>query len=462
VAVALAVAVVVAAADVAGAADGGAEPSIGLRAASMTPSMTRTGPGRTGIRRSRLDSGVRVVTEALPSLRSVAIGFWVGTGSRDESDELWGASHFLEHLLFKGTERRTAVEIAEAIESCGGDMNAFTAHELTTYYVRVPDERLDLALDILSDIVWSPALRGDDVDSERQVILEEIRMRDDAPEDLVHELFGSAIFPHHAIGREVIGSPATIERLGPLEIGAFHAEHYHPSNVVVAAAGNLDHDEVVRLVEQGLTDAGGARPARDPWPGTPPPDPVAVLERDTEQAHAVVGMRALRSDDPDRYALAVLNQAFGGGMSSRLFQEVRERRGLAYSVYSYRAAFEETGSLAVAAGTAPERLDELLGVIDAELARLVDARGISERELGAAKGHLQGSLALSLESSSARMHRLGRSELTLGEVPELDELVAEVGRVEADDIARVVERVVSSPERSLALVGPVDEAAFTA
>jgi predicted Zn-dependent peptidase len=413
-----------------------------------------------GIRRTRLDSGLRVVTESMPALRSAAVGFWVGTGGRDEPDELAGASHFLEHLLFKGTERRTAVQIADAVESCGGDMNAFTAHELTTYYVRVPADRLALAIEILSDIVWSPALRPDEVDSERQVILEEIRMRDDAPEDLVHELFAGAIFPDHAIGREVIGTPTTIQRMTPAQIGAFHSEHYHPSNVVVAAAGNIDHDEVVALVERGLTHTEGARPSRDPWPGAPAPRPAAILTRDTEQAHAVLGMRSLRTDDPDRYALSVLNQALGGGMSSRLFQEVREKRGLAYAVYSYRSSFQETGALAVAAGTAPERLDELLEVVDAELRRLVTDAGVGPHELDSAKGHLQGSLALSLESSSARMHRLGRSEMTLGEVLELDELVAAVGRVQAADIARVVDRVVASEDRSLAVVGPVDDVAF--
>jgi predicted Zn-dependent peptidase len=412
------------------------------------------------IRRTRLDSGLRVVTESLPALRSAAIGFWVGTGSRDESDELAGASHFLEHLLFKGTEGRTAAEIAHAVESCGGDMNAFTAHELTTYYVRVPDDRLELALEILSDIVWSPALRADDVDSERQVILEEIRMRDDAPEDLVHDVFAEAIFPAHAIGREVIGSPETIEAMTPSEIGAFHREHYHPSNVVVAAAGNLEHERVVELVERGLPSTMGDRPARDVWPGAPAPKPVAVLRRDTEQAHVVLGMRALCNDEPDRYALGVVNQALGGGMSSRLFQEVREKRGLAYSVYSYRAAYQETGALAVAAGTAPERLDELLEVVDHELRRVVADRGVSERELDAAKGHLTGSLSLSLESSSSRMHRLGRSELTLGEIPSLDDLVSEVTRVGIDDVARVVDRVLATDERTLALVGPIDEAAF--
>ncbi len=415
----------------------------------------------TAIHRTRLDAGARVVTEAMPGLRSVAVGFWVGTGSRDEPDELAGASHFLEHLLFKGTDARSAVEIAEAVESVGGDMNAFTTQELTVFYVRVPDECLPLAIEILSDIVWRPALRESDVDAERQVILEEIRMRDDAPEDLVHDLFAGAIFPGHPIGREVIGAPATINAMRSADISAFHQRHYHPGNVVVAVAGNLDHDDVVALVEKGLDGASGDRPPRDRYEGNDAPRALAVLERPTEQAHVVLGMRSLPRDDPDRYALTVLNQTLGGGMSSRLFQEVRERRGLAYSVYSFRAAFEETGAFAVSAGTGPDRLPELLTVIDAELARVVAEGGISEHELDAAKGHLRGSLALSLESSASRMHRLGRSELTMGEIPSLDELVAEVDAVGADDVARVVERVLATDERSMAVVGPVDESQFT-
>jgi predicted Zn-dependent peptidase len=417
-------------------------------------------PVTTGIRRTRVPSGVTVITEAMPGLRSVAVGFWVGTGSRDEPADIAGSSHFLEHLLFKGTDRRTAAEIAEEVESVGGDMNAFTAQELTAFYVRVPDTCLPLALEILSDIVWTPALRTEDVDGERQVILEEIRMRDDTPEDLVHDIFADAMFPSHPIGREVIGFRSTIEAMTRDDIDGLHRLHYHPSNVVVAVAGNLEHDHVVELVEKGLAGTEGARPPRDAFGGEPAPRPLAVLERPTEQAHIVLGMRSLPRGDEDRYALTVLNQAFGGGMSSRLFQEVREERGLAYSVYSYRSAFEETGTFAVSAGTAPQRLDELLGVVDAELERVVADRGITDRELDAAKGHLRGSLALSLESSASRMHRLGRSELTLGEVPTLDELVAAVDAVEPDDVARVVDRVVATDERTLAVVGPVDEARF--
>lgn len=407
------------------------------------------------IRTSRLDSGIRVVTEAMPGLRSVAVGFWVGTGSRDEPDALAGASHFLEHLLFKGTHRRSAVEIAEAVESVGGDMNAFTGQELTAFYVRMPDQRLGLAIDILSDIVWSPALRPADVDSERQVILEEIRMRDDTPDDLVHELFAAAVFPGHPIGREITGSPETIEPMSRDAIAEFHAAHYHPSNVVVAAAGNLDHDEVVAQVEAGMLGTAGERPLRTPHDGEPGPNPMAVVEDDLEQVHLVLGMRALRRDDPDRFAFSVLNQVLGGGMSSRLFQEVREQRGLAYSVYSYRAAFEETGAFGIYAGTAPEKVDELLDVLDTQIGRIQTDGGVSARELEAAKGHLTGSLALSLESSISRMNRIGRNELLLGEVPSLDELVADCEAVTADDVGRVVDRVFRENPRTLAAVGPV-------
>lgn len=417
------------------------------------------------IRTSRLDSGLRVVTESLPALRSAAVGFWVGTGSRDEPDALAGASHFLEHLLFKGTEGRTAQEIAEQVESVGGDMNAFTAQELTAFYVRVPDQRLPLALDILSDIVWSPSLRVDDVESERQVILEEIRMRDDAPDDLVHDVFAAAVFPGHPIGREVIGSPETITGMERDAIAEFHAHHYHPSNVVVAAAGNLDHETVVEMVEKGLADRGlsasaGERPARSAYRADAEavPVPLVAIEHDYEQAHLVLGMRALSRDDADRYAFGVLNQVLGGGMSSRLFQEVREQRGLAYSVYSYRAAYEETGAFGIYAGTAPERVDELLEVLDTQIERLVVDGGVTDRELDAAKGHLTGSLALSLESSISRMHRLGRNELLMGEIPSLDELVAECEAVTSDDVARVVDRVIRDNARTLASVGPLSAA----
>ncbi len=418
----------------------------------------RDGVTTEGIRRSLLDSGLRVVTESLPGLRSVTLGAWVGSGARDESADEWGASHFLEHLLFKGTEDRSARDIAEAIESVGGEMNAFTTHEQTVFYVRVPDVQLDTAFDVLADVLWAPAFRLADVESERQVILEEIGMRDDTPDDIVHELFAAALFPEHPLGREVLGSDESITRMARDDIAAYHALHYRPSNIVFAAAGNLTHDTLMTLVTSRFPADGSARPPR-PWPEPPVPQPVAVVTRDTEQAHVVVGVRALPALDPDRYALTIVNQVLGGGMSSRLFQEIRESRGLAYSVYSYQASFDDAGYLAIYAGTAPERLRETLGVIDGEIARLC-ADGLSGAELDAAKGHLTGSLAMSLETSASRMRRIGRAETVEREVPSLDELVARIDRVTPDDVSRVIDRVFRDTPRSLAVVGPHEASEF--
>jgi predicted Zn-dependent peptidase len=421
-------------------------------------------PAGRDIRRTRLDSGLRIVTESLPALRSVSVGFWVGVGSRDERDRDLGASHFLEHLLFKGTAERSAAQIAHDVESVGGDMNAFTAQEMTAFYVRVPDTQLDLAIDILSEVVWAPALRANDVDAERNVILEEIRMRDDAPEDLVHDLFSQAMFPNHPLGREVLGTHQSIGDMTRDSIEQFHDHNYGPSAIVVAAAGNLEHDAVV--------DRLSARPAAlrsipevdlgRSVEGLAPARPTAVLTKPAEQVHVVVGTRGFSRGDPDRYPLTVLNQALGGGMSSRLFQEVRERRGLAYSVYSYRVAYLETGAFGVYVGTAPARVRETVDVVGAELDRVVHDGGIGPDELMAAKGHLKGSMALSLETSNSRMHRLGSSELVLGEAPSLDEVVARIDAVTSDDVARVVSRLFSSGPRTLAVVGPVDEAAVSA
>ena len=382
----------------------------------------------------------------------------MGTGSRDEAESIAGSSHFLEHLLFKGSATRHAQEIAEAVESCGGDMNAFTGQEITAYYVRVPDRHLDLALDILSDIVWTPALRPDEVESERQVILEEIKMRDDTPDDLVHDVFAGALFPEHPLGREISGSQDTISAVTRDQIAEYHAAHYVPSNVVVAVAGNVDHDDVVERVERG---AARPRRRRDPARrqrrrhGAPERVRAASTVRSSSRTWCWAPARC-GATTPTASRSSVVDQVLGGGMSSRLFQEVREKRGLAYSVFSYRSAFEETGALAVYCATAPERVEETLDVVRAELDRLVADGGVSERELAGAKGHLTGSLALSLESSSSRMNRMGRAELTMGEIPSLDWVVEQVDAVTPDDVGRVIDRVLGGGERTLALVGPAD------
>jgi predicted Zn-dependent peptidase len=410
------------------------------------------------IQRTRLDSGLRVVTESLPQLRSVTLGAWVGSGARDESDPEWGASHFLEHLLFKGTDRRSAREIASSIESVGGEMNAFTTQEHTVFYVRVPDTQLEHALEVLSDVLWNPAFRPDEVESERLVILEEIGMRDDTPDDLVHDLVSGAVFPDHPLGREVLGSETSIGEMPRDRIARYHGAHYQPSNVVWAAAGNLTHERVLDLVSAHAPAGNGDRPARR-YPDVPNAQPTVVLERDTEQAHVVVGVRSLGALDPQRYALTVVNQVLGGGMSSRLFQEVREERGLAYSVYSYQVGFDGTGMFAIYAGTAPERLHETLDVIDSELNRLT-RDGLSSDELAAAKGHLVGAMTMALETSASRMRRIGRAESIEGSIPSVDELVGRIEAVGPDEVAAVIDRIFTDAPRTLAVVGPHTESEF--
>jgi len=407
------------------------------------------------IRSTLLPSGLRVVTERMPDVRSVTAGFWVGTGSRDEDASISGASHFLEHLLFKGTASRSAREIAEAVDAVGGDLNAFTTKEYTAFYVRVLSDALEMGLDILCDIITAPAFRPDEVEAERQVILEEILLREDEPADLVHEVLGDALFPDHPLGREVLGLESTVKAMEVDAIRDFFAHHYRPGNMVFGAAGDLDHDQVVAGLGQRLGEAAGGRSPARSAPSLPA-RPVAVVRRQTEQAHVAVGVPAPDRHAPERWALSVLNHTLGGGLSSRLFQEIRERRGLAYSVYSYRSALEDTGTFAVYAGTAPERAPEVLSIIDAELDRLCAERCLAPEELERAKGHFKGQMALGLESSSARMERIGRSEVTSGEIQSVDEMVAAIDAVTPDDVARVIDRVLGAGPRVLAAVGPVD------
>ncbi|HJV08594.1 MAG TPA: pitrilysin family protein [Acidimicrobiales bacterium] len=411
------------------------------------------------IRDTRLDNGMQVVTDTMPDAHSVTIGFWVDAGSRDETLPEAGASHFLEHLLFKGTETRSAHSIAEDIEAVGGDMNAFTTKEYTAFYTRLIDEDLDLGLDILSEIMWAPAFRPEEIEAERQVILEEINMHEDEPSDLVHELLHEALYPGHPLGREVLGERSTITAMTRDQIDGYFTTRYKPPSIVVAASGNLDHDNVVAGIERRFTGRTGTAPARE-RPALAPVRPLIVQHRTTEQAHLVVGMRSLDRHDEDRFTLSVLNQILGGGMSSRLFQEIREKRGLVYSVFSYRAAYLESGALAVYAGTAPGRAQEVLGLIDDELDKLASGP-VTDRELAVAKGHIKGSLALSLEDSAGRMNRIGRGQLIHGEVLSYEEVVARTEAVTHDDLRRVADRILAN-ERVLAVVGPFSEDDFAA
>jgi predicted Zn-dependent peptidase len=409
------------------------------------------------IRRTELANGIRIVTERMPEARSVTTGFWVAVGGRDEAPELAGASHFLEHLIFKGTTSRSAREIAESVDALGGEMNAFTSREHTAYYTRLPAEALGFGLDLLTDVLGAPALREPEVDAEREVILEELALSEDTPDDKVHSLLADALFPDHPLGREVLGDGDTIAALTRDEIATFLAEHYRPANVVVAAAGALEHDDVVERVAGFLGDADrGSAPKRTaPVDG---PRPMAVARRDTEQAHITLGWRAVDQADPDRFALAVANQVFGGGLSSRLFQEIREERGLAYSVYSGASLYTDSGMLMVYAGTAPAKVREVLQVIDEQVEALA-SDGITDRELAVASGYLVGSLLLNLEDSGSRMGRLARGALAVTEPLTVDEQVARIRSVTSEDVQRVLHRVLTAP-RTLAAVGPFDESAL--
>ena len=410
------------------------------------------------IRETRLANGIRLVTERMPEARSVSLGVWVGVGGRDEPADLAGASHFLEHLLFKGTSTRSARQIAEDVDAVGGEMNAFTNREHTAYYTRLPADRVDLGLDILGDVLTDPAFRPHEVDAERHVILEEILMNLDMPEDHVHTLLAEAMFPGHPLGREVLGTRETVEAATRDQIAEFFGRWYLPRNLVVVAAGDLDHDRVAGAFAGSLGRLdGGERPVRQ----RPDVDvePRVVLDDPTEQAHVALGWRAVDHHDDDRYALMVANQILGGGMSSRLFQEVREERGLCYSVYSWASTYADAGSAGIYAGTAPSRVGELLGVIDDEVAKLV-ASGVTESELAVAKGFIEGSLLLGLEDSGSRMARLGRSLMARDEIVTVDDQLTRIRAVTADDVAAVASRVFGSA-RALAVVGHVDESVLT-
>ncbi|HWF17128.1 MAG TPA: pitrilysin family protein [Acidimicrobiales bacterium] len=409
------------------------------------------------IESSVLPCGIRLVTETMADVRSVAVAFWVGTGSRDEPDELAGASHFLEHLLFKGTERRSAAAIAEALDEVGGDCNAFTTKEYTTFYVRLLSDHLALGLDILSDIMWTPALRPADIEAERTVILDEILMHADEPADLAAELWQSALFPGHPLGRDTLGTASSVRRITRDDIVTFLTQHYRPANMVVSAAGDCTHEAVAADLERRFAGLQGGEAPRRAAPG---PDAVAldVVRRPTEQAHLVYGARSVSRFDERRWPLAVLNHVLGGGLSSRLFQKVREERGLAYSVWSERAGYEDTGSLAVVVGTAPEHLDEVLRIVEREL-ELLATEGVTERELAVAKGNLRAEMLLSGEDSGARMSRIGASQLLHGEVLSVDEVLARIDRVDRAQVLDVAAQLAQAP-RTMSAVGPFDAEGF--
>jgi len=429
---------------------------------TLLPAGTDNGRAVVGaVRRTVLPGGLRILTEEMPSARSASFGIWVGVGSRDESRSLAGATHFLEHLLFKGTPRRDALAISAAIDAVGGEMNAFTAKEYTCYYARVLDRDLPLAIDVICDMVTSSLIAKADVDGERDVILEEIAMHADDPTDAVHDEFAVALLGDAPLGRPILGTVDSISGMSRNAIAGHYKRRYSAPNLVVTAAGNISHAEVVKLTKAAFKAAGAlgddAAPAGPRIGGKTlkAPGGVRLLTRPTEQANVLLGVPGLARTDDRRYALDVLNTALGGGMSSRLFQEVREKRGMAYSVYSYAAHYADVGMFGVYAGCLPKKVDQVLEVCRDQLAD-VAANGITAEELARARGQLKGSFVLGMEDTGSRMGRLGKAELVYDELVSVDEVLARVDAVSLDDVAAIAGELLSRPA-TLAVIGPFDD-----
>jgi predicted Zn-dependent peptidase len=417
------------------------------------------------VRRTVLPSGLRIVTEEVPSVRSAAIGIWVNVGSRDETPAVAGASHFLEHLLFKGTTRRTALEISATIEAVGGEMNAFTSKEYTCFYARVIDTDLPMAIDVVSDLITSSIVSALDVDAERKVVLEEIAMRDDDPSDLVHDLYAETYYGDTTLGRPILGTIKSIKEMSRSSVFNYYKKKYLPQDLVVAVAGNIKHKRVVAMVEDALSrdnflDVKGTPQIRlNTLVKTKPMQSVGLLTRKTEQAHMFYGMEGVARSDDRRFAMGVLASALGGGMSSRLFQEIREKRGLAYSVYAYAQQFAGSGQIGFYAGCNPTKAIEVVEIIREILADVAE-NGMSHEEIERAKGAVRGSLVLSQEDSGSRMSRIGKNEIVYGQVMGFDDILKAISRVNPTDVREIAsEYLTKSP--TLALVGPFkNEAKF--
>lgn len=402
-----------------------------------------------------LPNGLRVISESMPSVRSVAVGAWVDTGSRDETVPEAGCSHFLEHLLFKGTEELSAQQIAEAFDSVGARSNAFTSKEYTCFWAQLRDEDLPMGLGLLAEMLQRPAFREDEIESEHHVVLEEINMNEDDPSDVAHDQFAQALWGSHVLALPVLGTRESITAMSREIIDGYWRRRYHPKTVVIAASGNLEHRALVDLVSARFGSWTGTTAGHDFVSPTVASN-VKVVRRDTEQAHLVIGAEALDRSDDRRFSFGILNHVLGGGMSSRLFREIREERGLAYAVYSFRMPYADSGAFGVYVGTTPYQTSQVLELVREQFAK-VAAEGITLDELDRAKGFTKGSLALSMEDTNSRMVRLGRHELTGVEHLSLDETVARIEAVTPEDVHEVAREVLAGPF-VLGAVGPFDAA----
>ncbi len=401
-----------------------------------------------------LPSGLTVLIESLPYVRSVALGYYLRSGSAVESVEHSGASHFLEHLVFKGTARRSTSDIAQVIDILGGDVDAFTGKEYTSFYAHVLDEQVMTALDLLTDILVSPRFSSEDLESERSVILEEIKMVEDTPDDLVHEIFVGSFWPDHPLGRPILGTEETVARLGREQIIDHYRETFHPANVIFCASGNVRPEQLIPFLEKAFP-AESAAPQRRGWSAPMPNQHVILREkRELEQVHLCLGSRGLPQQDDGRYAAAIFNTVLGGGMSSRLFQRIREKEGLVYTVMSYHNGYLHGGYEAIYAACAPKNLKRVLAITLEEMRR-IRQEAITETELASAKLHLKGSILLSLESTVSRMSGMGRQEYYFGRQFSPDEIIEHVDAVTLDDIRAVAETIVDPDSLSLTMLGNV-------
>ncbi len=399
-----------------------------------------------------LANGVRVVSEHITYVQSASVGLWVGVGSRDEQDKIRGISHFIEHMLFKGTGRRTAREIADEVESRGGHLNAFTGKETTCYETRVLAEDVGLACDILTDMFRNSLFDRDEMEREKRVVIEEIKMYEDTPEEMVHDVFEQTLFGKHNLGQPIIGSEKTVSGLSRDDITGYIDAQYRPDRIVLAAAGNLEHSELVALAERTLGDLSGTTPDRKDKVPHASGKSKQVRKRDVEQVHFVMGTQGYSKSDKNRYSLSILNNVLGGNMSSRLFQEIREKRGLAYSVGTYGRSYQDGGYFCAYGGTSPDTYEQVLDLTRKEFAN-VRKNGLTDDELRKAKTQVRGAIVLGMESMNARMNRYGDSLLSYGRVIPIDEVLKEYEAVSHDTIARVADQVLSDDKLTLTAIG---------
>jgi len=411
-------------------------------------------------RLTELDSGLRVVTEHMDSVRSVALGFWIGTGSVGESTEEAGLSHLVEHMLFRGTERFGSLEIDQLFDGMGAELNAGTGKETTSVYTRVIDEHLDEAFDVMADMVWRPRFARGDLDNERQIVLEEIAMYEDDPQDKVFDVLGEAVFGEHPLGRPIIGRAEVVGGVSPASLSGFHAARYVPGNVVISAAGHVDHDALVAMVIKAEAERAGAIAPSTPGPPEAMEQRTLFIAKPTEQVHVTLGAPGIARDDDRRFALRVLDNIFGGTSSSRLFQEIRESRGLAYAVYSFQSLYAQTGQVGLYLGTRPDNVREAIEVVASELDRL-RAQPATEEELHRSKENVKGRMVLALESTAARMNRLGSSVLAGMPLLTVDEVVERIEAVSLADLDGLATELYAPDRLSIAGIGP-DEDAFRA